>query len=161
MRYTIRQYENQDKKAIIEISMLAFTPIHASFKKILGKKIFDLVYPDWKKSHIKYLNSLCGGKDKKNILVVENTGIVVGFISFFLNAKKKTGELGLNAVHPSYQGKGIGKKLYRYVLKQMKDKGVELVEVSTGGDTSHHQAQRAYKKCGFIPLPLIKYYKAI
>lgn len=161
MNYTIRHFKDEDYKDIVEITILAFTPIHESFRQILGEKVFGLVYPDWKKSNTKYVKSLCKGKDKKNILVIERDNRIVGFISFFLDIKNKKGELGLNAVHPDYQNRGVGKKLYDHVLRYLKEQGIKLVEVSTGGDDSHLQARRAYEKCGFIELPLIKYYKAL
>jgi ribosomal protein S18 acetylase RimI-like enzyme len=144
MSHTIREYSDEDYRAIFEITMLAFAPIHESFKRILGNQVFSLVYPDWKKSHAKYLKSLCKGKDKKNILVVENDGVVVGFVSFFIFLKNKEGELGLNAVHPNHQGRGIGKKMYKAVLSRMKKRGVKFVKVGTGGDVSHLPARRAY-----------------
>lgn len=157
----IRQFRSEDCAAIVRIALLAFAPIHESFREILGADIFPIAYPDWRKSHRKYIKSLCAGKDRKNILVVQDGGVVIGFISYFMNLRKKSGALGLNAVHPDYQGNGIGPKMYRCVLGRMKQRGVKLVDVGTGGDPSHLPARRAYEKCGFTPLPLMRYYKKL
>lgn len=157
----IRQFRNDDVDAILQISELSFAPIHQSFRHLLGDDIFSLVYPDWRKSQRAYIKSLCMGKDRNNILVVENGGHVIGFISYFVNRQKHSGELGLNAVHPNYRGKGIGPRMYRHVLMAMKEKGVRIVSVGTGGDNSHSAAHRAYEKCGFTPLPLTRFYKKL
>jgi GNAT superfamily N-acetyltransferase len=161
MKYTIRQFRDEDFDSVLEITLSAFRPIHESFRRILGRRIFRLVYPDWRASYRRYLKSLCHGKDRKNILVIETGGVVVGFISFFLNSKKRSGELGLNAILPGYQSKGLGSRMYGHVLCTMKKKGIRVVDVHTGGDESHAVARRAYEKAGFTALPLVRYYKAL
>lgn len=160
MKYRIRQFRDEDFDSISEITLSAFKPIYESFEKLLGRRIFGLVYPDWRTSYRQYLKSLCHGKDKKNILVIETNGVVVGFISFFLNSKKKSGQLGLNAVSPEYQNRGLGSRMYGHVLGIMK-KGIKIVDVGTGGDESHAAARQAYEKVGFTSLPLVRYYKAL
>ena len=161
MTFKIRRFEKEDLETILEISIFAFTPIHESFEKILGSKIFKFVHPDWKNSQLEYIRSLCIGEDKENFLVTEEDKNVIGFLSFFMDTKKKSGELGINAVHPEHQNKGIGKSMYEYAISIMKENGVELVEVSTGGDPSHAPACNAYEKCGFTPFPLVRYYKTL
>lgn len=161
MKIQIRQYAETDLDSILEIAILAFTPIHESFQKLLGRDIFKLVYPDWKSSTRKYIQSLCEGKEREKIFVVEEKGILIGFISFFIYSEKQSGEFGINAIHPDHQNRGIGTMMYEHVLALMKKEEVRLVEVSTGGDISHAAARRAYEKCGFVPLPLVKYYKAL
>lgn len=161
LRVRIRRFQDADFGALIKITMLAFAPIHESFREVLGRRIFDIVYPDWRKAHRKYLTSLCKGEDKRNILVAEVGETVVGFASYSFNREKKSGELGLNAVHPKYQRKGIATKMYRHTLKKMKAEGIRVVHVGTGGDPSHLPARRAYEKCGFVALPLVRYYVSL
>jgi GNAT superfamily N-acetyltransferase len=123
--------------------------------------VFNLVYPDWKTSNQDYVRSLCEGEEKGDVLVVKKDGALIGFISYFLKPEKKGGEIGINAVHPEYQKRGIGTAMYEHVLKRMEEEGIELVEVGTGGDPSHRAARRAYEKCGFVSLPLVRYYKSL
>ena len=156
-----RRFRDDDFEAVVGITLVAFAPIHESFRDILGARIFDLAYPDWKQSNREYLEFLRKGKDRENIVVAEDDGAVIGFLSYFVNPKKKSGELGLNCVHPMHQRKGVGTRMYKHVLKEMKARGVKLVVVGTGGDRSHLPAKRAYQKCGFVALPLVKYYKAL
>jgi GNAT superfamily N-acetyltransferase len=157
-RLQIWRFRAADFNALLNITILAFAPIQDSFRRILGPKIFRLVYPDWQKSQRKYLKSLCKGKNRRNILVAVLDGTVVGFASYFVNREKKSGELGLNAVHPNFQRKGIATAMYRQVLKKTKNEGVRVVRVGTGGDRSHLPARRAYEKCGFVALPLVRFY---
>ena len=157
----IRQFRDEDFDAVLKITLLAFAPIHESFHNILGDQIFNIVYPDWRESYRQYLKSLTRSQDKENFLVAEENDLVIGYIVYSMNADKKFGELGLNAVHPDHQNKGVGFQMYESVLTRMKEQGIALVEVSTGGYFSHAPARRAYEKCGFTPLPLVRYYKAV
>ena len=87
---------------------------------------------------------------------------VVGFIGLSMNQASKRGEIDLNAVDPEYQGKGIGEFMCRFALQRMREAGMNVVRVSTGGDSSHAQARRAYEKAGFeVFIPSITMYQKL
>lgn len=155
----IREYSDADWRAVLEICLLAFTPIHESFERLLGTNLFALVYPDWKASNENYLRSLTESGERERTLVAEENGTVVGFIHYQLNCEKRSGEIGLNAVHPAHQGKGIGSLMYSHVLDVMQSQGMNYAKVGTGGDSSHVPARRAYEKVGFVPVPLVNYFR--
>ena len=74
-----------------------------------------------------------------------------------MNMEKLLGEIGLNAVSPGEQGKGYGRQMYEFALQRMREKGIKLVGVSTGGDESHIPARKAYESVGFVRLPTVRY----
>jgi ribosomal protein S18 acetylase RimI-like enzyme len=157
---SIRPYVDTDWEAILQVCLASFSSIHGSFQDLLGNHLFALVYPDWKASHKEYLRSLTSTSERKHFLVVEENGSIVGFIHYEMDNKKR-GTIGLNAVHPSRQGKGIGTFMYEHVLQIMREHGTQYVSVSTGGDPSHTAARRAYEKLGFVPIPVANYYKTL
>jgi GNAT superfamily N-acetyltransferase len=65
----------------------------------------------------------------------------------------------LLAVHPDYQNHGIGTDLNNFVLGKMREAGMKLAVVGTGGDPGHAPARRSYEKAGYTGLPLVRYYK--
>lgn len=156
----VRAYREDDWGAILDICLLAFTPIHESFETLLGQELFRLVYPDWKLSHERYLRSLTE-TDRDKLFVAEENGSIVGFIHYELDANRESGKIGLNAVHPAHQRKGVATQMYSYVLNLMRAARINYVHVDTGGDSSHVPAQRAYEKFGFVPIPLLHYYKRL
>jgi GNAT superfamily N-acetyltransferase len=156
----IRSYTNDDWQSVLEICLLAFAPIHQSFEELLGTDLFRLVYPDWKASHERYLRSLTNN-ERHRFFVADESGAAVGFIHYEVDTDGRSGKIGLNAVHPARQRKGVGGLMYRHVLDIMKAAGIEYVQVGTGGDASHVPARRAYEKFGFVPLPLVQYYKKL
>jgi ribosomal protein S18 acetylase RimI-like enzyme len=81
--------------------------------------------------------------------VVEFDGVVAGFVFTTLDAKRRAGEIGLNAVDPKLHGRGIGKAMYEFALNDLKERGAEIAYVGTGGDAAHAPARRAYQAIGF------------
>jgi GNAT superfamily N-acetyltransferase len=83
-------------------------------------------------------------------------GTVVGFVSLQLNQETQIGEIGLNAVHPDHAGKGVGTAMYDFAIARMKEAGMRVATVATGGDPSHAPARRAYEKAGFtVQIPRV------
>ena len=159
----LRKYAPGDRAVLLDMAIAAFTPIHESFRSILGPALFRAVYPDWKASQTGYLEQLLDGDEARNVWVAEDVGSaeLMGFIHYSIDATARTGEIGINAVAPHRQGAGIGTAMYDHVLGLMGEQGVKLVRVSTGGDDSHLAARRAYEKVGFRPLPLTRLYKRL
>jgi GNAT superfamily N-acetyltransferase len=147
--YEIRSFEVDDFERLKEICLLAFGPIHESFRDFVGHDIFEHVYSDWEEKQIEYLKSICEPDSGKEVMVVRNDNGIVGFICFSMDVAKQCVGIYLNAVHPDYASKGIGKTMYEFVLSKMRMAGIKLVKVSTGGDASHAPARRAYKRAGF------------
>jgi GNAT superfamily N-acetyltransferase len=81
--------------------------------------------------------------------VVELDGVVAGFIFTIMDTKRKAGEIGLNAVDPRLHGRGIGRAMHEFALKDLKVRGAEIACVGTGGDAAHAPARRAYQAVGF------------
>jgi ribosomal protein S18 acetylase RimI-like enzyme len=118
------------------------------------------IYPDWRKSQAEGVERAC--QDRRNMVwVAEENGNVVGFIAYSLNVEKKVGEVQLLAVHPAHQNRGLGTQLNTVALDRMRESGMKMAEVGTGGDPSHAPARRSYEKAGYTALPLVRYYKAL
>jgi predicted kinase/GNAT superfamily N-acetyltransferase len=158
---TIRPYLDSDWDAVLEICILAFTPVHESFERLLGADLFALVYPDWKTSNKNYLSSLISSDERDRFLVAEQDGSVVGFIHYSVDSTKQRGTIGINAVHPAHQSKGIGSLMYGHVLQIMRAQGMKYVTVDTGGDPSHAPARSAYEKALFLPIPVVHYFRTL
>ena len=157
MKIKIRPFTDSDINDVIIITLLAFEPIFISFEKILGPRIYPIIYPDWRKSQTDGVENI-SQNNKISLWVAEVDKNVVGYIAYELY-DDKTGEVQLMAVHPEYQNHGIGTQLNTFALQKMKEGGMKMAIVSTGGDESHAPARRSYEKAGYTALPLVKYYR--
>ncbi len=158
----IRNYEQKDLGRILDITIAAWQPVFASFRSLLGEKVFNIVYPDWQAEKRGMLTAQCAGEHGAAVRITELDNEIVGYIVYYCNTKTGIGEISHNAVDPAYQNRGIATLMYATVLAEMKAQGMRCAQVSTGGDPSHAPARRAYEKAGFDrTLPSVNYYQEL
>jgi ribosomal protein S18 acetylase RimI-like enzyme len=158
----IRPFAASDLPAMQQLRQAAFKPIFQSFRNIVGEQIYLIALVKSDSEQAELLESICKSGSPYRVYVAEVNEEVVGFVSFSLNHDKRVGEIGLNAVHPNYAGRGIGTKMYEFAMARMQECGMGLATVGTGGDPSHAPARRAYQKAGFGPaLPSVFLYKLL
>jgi len=104
---------------------------------------------------------VCRDREKTAVLVAELDGRVVGFLAYELNDKDRVGDVVLLAVDPDYQNLGIGTELNNLALEKMKEGGMKMARVETGGDPSHAPARRCYEKAGYTALPIVRYHQEL
>lgn len=155
----IRPVYDNDVEDLVQLSLLAWTPVFDSFERILGPNIYTLIWPDWRISQRAAIETVCKDREKAIVLVAELEGVVVGFLAYELNTKDKIGQVQLLAVHPEYQNLGIGTELNKFALLEMRESGMKMARVETGGDPSHAPARRSYEKAEYTGLPLVRYFK--
>lgn len=156
----IRHYRADDADAIVDLSLLAWAPVFASFERVMGPRIYPLVYPNWKAAQRDAVLQLCNS-DKMQVWVADHDGVVTGFILWDLNHDDLTSEVHMLAVHPDAQQQGVATALNTFALEKMKEAGMTLAHLMTGGDPGHAPARRAYEKVGYVALPLVHYYQAL
>ncbi|MBA4385134.1 MAG: hypothetical protein C0410_10400 [Anaerolinea sp.] len=79
--------------------------------------------------------------------VCEEQGQIAGYTSATIDLREKTAHIGLVGVNPQYRGQGIGLNLQMEVLSQLRNLGVNNVEVVTQG--RNIRAQNLYQKSGY------------
>jgi ribosomal protein S18 acetylase RimI-like enzyme len=157
---TIRALREDDIKAVVEFSLRAWRPVFESFARLLGPEIFRHLYPDWAADQASAVDSTCRAEGSR-VWVAQADGRPVGFVAVIIHDDTRTGEIYMVAVDPDYQNRGIGSELVAFAVDRITERGMELVEIGTGGDPGHAPARRVYEKAGFTPLPLIRYYKPL
>jgi GNAT superfamily N-acetyltransferase len=145
----IRDYAPADLARLHEIRAAAFAPVFASFRAIVGERIAPHAFAGDEEAQGRHLEELCGGDHAKSVLVAVIDGQIVGFVGVALDPAMGLGEIGLAAINPNFAGRGIGTALCDFALQRMREAGMKVATVATGGDESHAPARRAYAKAGF------------
>lgn len=161
MNLKIRPACSDDVRDLVGLSLLAWTPVFSSFEHILGHNVYTLIWPDWRDSQRVAVETVCKDREKTPVLVAEFDGKVVGFLAYEPNPEDSVGDVALLAVHPDYQNLGIGTELNNVALEKMKEAGMKMARVETGGDPSHAPARRCYEKAGYTALPIVRYHKEL
>ena len=103
----MRPARADDLPVLQEIRRAAFAPVFASFRKMLGDELYELVQARDDEAHPELLASLLAPESLWEVHLAEVDGTAVGFLAIKLNKETHVGEIGLNAVHPSHAGQGL------------------------------------------------------
>jgi ribosomal protein S18 acetylase RimI-like enzyme len=71
------------------------------------------------------------------------------------------GVIDIIGVDPAYQRRGIGVQLTEFAVDYMKEKGMDIAVVETGGDAGHARARALYGEAGFTLLPIARYFRLL
>ena len=157
----IEPYKASQLDAVIRMSLRAWASVFDSMQKIMNREVYQTFYPDnWRVSQQQAVENVCAAEDTNVWVAIENNSIV-GFVAVKLDSEDKMGEIYMIAVDPDAQGKGIGTALTEFALAWMKDAGMSIAMVETGGDPGHAPARRTYEKAGFELLPIARYFKKL
>ena len=159
----LRRALDEDLPRVDEITIICYTPIFESFVAMLGKECYETVRHDpeltWEERKTGQ-NRRLYEEHPEWVWVLEENGIVFGFITFYLIPRQGYGHIDNNGVHPDYAGKGWGKFMYRHVLQYFRDEGYRFAHVDTGLDPVHGPARRAYEGVGFDrQVPIVEYWQ--
>ena len=157
MAPTIRPLSAADVAAVVEFSLRAWAPVFESFRAVLGERVYQALYPDWSTTQARAVEAICQD-DTAAVWVAEQHRRPVGYVAVRIHVDDSTGEIDMLAVDPLVQRQGIGTALTRFAIQRLRDAGVGLAVVGTGGDPGHAAARRVYERLGFVGLPLVRYY---
>jgi GNAT superfamily N-acetyltransferase len=151
-----------DAARLQAIRRAAFAPVFASFRAILGDEIYDLAQRRDDEAQEGLLTSLMAAGSDWEVYVAQSGDEVVGFVAVRIDRETLVGEIGLNAVDPAQAGKGIGAAMYEFATARLREAGMKVATVGTGGDPSHAPARRAYRKAGFdVEIPSVWMYRKL
>ncbi len=155
----IRLFEDRDTEAVVGLSLRAWAPVFASLEQTLGSEIFRRQHPDWREDQRRAVEEVCATK-KGRMWVAEAGASDVGFVAVeFDHPEIGMGEISMLAVDSDHQGRGIGTALTGFALDRLKEAGMKVAMVETGGDPGHAPARRVYEKAGYTLLPIARYFK--
>jgi len=161
MQPAIRPFEDRDLDAVIALSLRAWAPVFSSLEGALGESgVYSQLHPDWRADQRRAVAAACSA-EKIHVWVAEMHPVIGGFVAVQLDHRARIGEIYMMAVDPAYQRNGIGSLLTSFALSWIKDNGIALAMVETGGDPGHAPARRTYERAGFVQLPVARYFKRL
>jgi GNAT superfamily N-acetyltransferase len=160
MAVVIRGLVEADVDEVVAFSLRAWAPVFSSFREVLGEEIYLRIYPDWLASQARDVAGICRGY-LDSTWVAEVDGRAVGFVVVVFDRSARSAEIEMLAVDPEHQRRGIARALMEFAFERMREAGVRVVAVGTGGDPGHAPARKAYESAGFTALPLVRYYQVL
>ncbi len=129
--------DTADKAAVHAIAVAAWEPIMRRYRLIVGPDLWNAVWRGWQDTWLTRVNGY----------VTEIDGAIVGFATYHKTAPD-VAEIGANAVHPDWQGRGVGEGQMRALVQFFRECGYRAAWVHTGLDPAHGPARAQYRKVG-------------
>jgi GNAT superfamily N-acetyltransferase len=158
----IRDCRVEDHDEIVELSLRAWAPVFASVREVLGEQLDTLLHgSDWREHQARDVRATLGDAAKRT-WVAEDEGRVVGFAAAaVLDDARLIGEIAMVAVDPAAQRRGIGSSLTENAAAWLREQGMLVAVIGTGGDPGHAPARRVYERLAYRPLPGVQYFRAL
>jgi len=146
---------------VVRLSLRAWAPVFASIEASMDPEVYRAFYPNgWEVSQETAVRDVCTADDA-NVWVAIDEGAVAGFVSVNLHAVDKLGEIYMIAVDPDQQRKGTASALTGFAVDWMREQGMTVAMVETGGDPGHAPARAVYEKSGFGLWPVARYFRTL
>jgi ribosomal protein S18 acetylase RimI-like enzyme len=157
----IRAFERRDLSQVIDLSLRAWEPVFESLREVLGDEIFLRLHPDWKVGQADAVAESCTSDEREAFVAVVDDR-PVGFVTVALNAfHERMGVIDIIGVDPDHHRSGIASDLTAFALDHMRQKGMDIAVVETGGDPGHAPARATYEAMGFTRLPIARYFQLL
>lgn len=160
MTATIRTYRPEDLEQVVALSLRAWAPVFAALERTLGSELFLRLRRDWRQSQTVDVRAALSDEGMR-VWVAELDRQVIGFTAARQHRESKLGEIWMLAVDPDRQRMGVGTSLTEVALDWFRATGMKVAMVETGGEPGHAPARRVYRRTGFRPLPVARFFKAL
>ena len=158
----IRSATPRDNGGIIALTLCAWAPVFASVNAALGSELAELLHgQDWREHQEREVREALDSASMQ-VWVSETDGVLTGFVAArVVDSGRAIGEVYILGVDPRAQGTGVGAALTGHAASRLRDQGMRVAYISTGGDPGHAPARRLYERLGYHALPGVQYFKPL
>lgn len=161
MSIGIDSYRPADRDRVVALSMRAWAPVFEKLEPAVPAYVYKAFYPDgWEARQQADILDLLeqGGAE---VLVARDGDAIVGWIGIRLHPKDNMGEIYILAVDPAAQRRGVARALMDAAMAKMREAGMAMVMVETGGDPGHSPSRATYESAGFERWPVARYFRRL
>lgn len=157
----IASFNTSHLAEIRELSLRAWTPVFPAMKQEIPSYVYDAFYPKgWEARQQADIEAICLDQTTEVwVAVLDET--VAGFVGLRVHEEDSMGEVHVIAVDPAHQRKGVGAALMDFSINWMRQRGLAMAMVETGGDKGHAQSRAFYESTGFAQLPVARYFQKL
>jgi ribosomal protein S18 acetylase RimI-like enzyme len=162
-RAILRPARSDDLDAIDRLTVDGYRAIQESYVAMIGAETYEAVRREpqlsWEERKCAQNRTLFDAHPEQ-VWVLERSGEVFGYVTFWLFPERSYGHIDNNAVRADHAGQGWATFMYRHVLDRFRELGLRFAHVDTGLDDAHIAARRAYEAVGFDrTVPIVDYWQ--
>jgi len=160
---SIRPAVADDHDAVVELALRAWAPVFPSVNDVLGPELAMLLHgQDWREHQSREVREALASASTQ-VWVAEADATLVGFAGArVVDLERLIGEVYIVGVDPGAQHQGVGTTLTEHHAGQwLREQGMRVALISTGGDSGHLPARRLYERLGYRLFPSAQYFKVL
>jgi len=161
MTFSVEAYREEDRDQVLALSLRAWAPVFDKLEPAVPAYIYRAFYPQgWEPRQASDIADLLSS-EREQILVARAGGDVLGWVGLRLHPKDSMGEIYILAVDPSAQRQGVARALMEAGLDRIRQAGMVMAMVETGGDPGHAASRATYEALGFDRWPVARYFRQL
>ena len=152
-----------DLPALIDLTITTFRPLfETSLPGLLDPLVYAHDHGSWQDDYRRDVPLLLEPDADRHITLAEDdiTGQPLGYVGWQIH-QDGSARLEMVAVHPQARRQGVASTLCRAALAELKQRGVTVVHIGTGGDAFHAPARQLYESLGFTGYPVVDYTRSL
>ncbi len=159
--YDIERYDNSFRDDVLALSMRAWEPVFPKLREAVPEFVYECFYPDgWRARQTTDVGTFLDS-DEERIWVAHEARRLLGFVGARVHPEDNMGEIYILAVDPAAQRRGVATALMDKANTALRDEGLAMVMVETGGDPGHSASRATYEAAGFQRWPVARYFKPL
>jgi ribosomal protein S18 acetylase RimI-like enzyme len=158
----IRSCTPPDLPTILDITLEVFGPFYErTFRSMVTREVFEHQHGSWADDYRRLVPSLLDADQGKHVVLAEDRAEIAGYVAWHTHLDRRHGEIDVLCVREHLRGKRLGRALCERAIAAMRDNGIEVVQIGTGGDDFHAPARHLYESLGFSHIPVAVYLRNI
>ena len=152
-------YEAGHRAVALDVAIRSWEPVFQLVRESVPRFVYENFYPEgWRTRQIADLAQVLD-EEPSNVDVAMEGGTVVGWVCTRLHPEDSMGEIYVITVAPEHQRQGVGRVLMQHAHDRVRQAGMRMIMVETGGDPGHAPARAAYEAAGYQRWPVARYFK--
>jgi len=159
----VRPFRPHDLPRLLDLTIETFGPFYEDyFRPLVGEVVFAHQHGHWAQDYGALVPTLHDPATGKYVAVAEaDDGSIAGYVGYHLDLTRRHGTIAILAVASALRRNHVGTALCERAFGDMKERGVEVVEIGTGGDPFHAPARALYESLGCTGFPITGYLKQL
>ena len=158
----LRSFVQRDLTPLIDLTIETFGPFYErSFRPLVGDAVFAHQHGHWREDYRAQVSGLHDPANNRYVAVAERGDVISGYVAWTIDPERRHGDIEILAVSVDDRRKGVGTALCAHAFDHMRQRGVEVVVIGTGGDPFHAPARALYESLGCTHVPVEVYFKQL
>lgn len=158
----ISAFREEHRAALLDLSQRAWEPVMPRMRAEVPGYVYDAFYPQgWWMRQRADVEAVLDDATTEVLVAVDDRGDPLGWVGVRIHPEDSMGEVHIVAVDPLAQRRGVARALLDAAHDRMRDAGMTIAMVETGGDAGHAPSRATYEALGYERWPVARYFRPL